>query len=102
MFDTDTLPTVPSYELKVGGVVKTYDAIVLGYALKGIDTVVEPGEICAAVNKAFDITVDTLTAAAILKDFFQFSRENLEGPLKKVLGQELFSATTTDSAPATS
>lgn len=103
MLDLNEQPQVPRYELKVGEVTKSYDPIILGYALRDLkETETDPGVLQHKVNEVLEIDVDAFTAGIILKDFFEFAKRELEEPLKNVFGRELFSTTTSDSAPASS
>lgn len=97
MLNVDEQPKLPRYELKVGGETKSYDSLILGYGLKGLEGIEDPSRIQATVNSVFAVEVDSFTASVILKDFFDFAERELEEPLKNVFGRELFSTTTTDS-----
>jgi len=100
MLDLNEQTTVPRYELKlIGGETKSYDTLLLSYQLRTLDAEGDPAKICDVVNKIFEIEVDSFTALAILYDFTAFAETNLEEPLKKVFGRELFSTTSTDSRP---
>jgi len=101
MLDLSTLPKLPNYEFKLhDGTVRSYDALLIGYALRILEGEKEPQVIKAAVNKVLEIDVDAVTAIQILDDFTKFSAEFLEEPLKNALGREPSSSTTSDSGPA--
>lgn len=95
MLDLNEQPNLPRYELKLpGGETKSYDPLVLGFALRCTEGVEDPVALQKAVNEAFELDVDTYHACIILKDFIEFGEKELEEPLKKVFGRGLFSTST--------
>jgi len=103
MLDLNEQPRIPKYELKLDdGTVKSYDPVLLSYELRVLDGEKDPGKIRETVNKVFEIDIDTFEAMLIIKDITEFSAKHLEGPLKKVFGEELFSAISTGSPPENS
>ena len=98
MFDLSEQIRLPRYELKLpDGVVKSYDPLLVGYKLQTIEGEVDPAKIQECINIIFEIDVEALTAIQILEDFAKFSTEHLEDTLKKVLGRESSSITTSAS-----
>jgi len=94
---------IPEYKVKIADIERSFDALVLAYAMRSLEGVEDPTEICNVVRKALKleetIPLSTFDACAILKDFHEFSEEHLEEPLKKVFGRSLFSTTISDSPP---
>ena len=103
MLDLNEQPAVPAYELKlINGEVKSYDTLLISFALRALDAESDPGVIQELVNKIFKINVDAWQAMIILEDFTNFAEANLEEPLKKVFGRELFSTSSMASRPQSS
>ena len=103
MFDLSTQVVLPRYELKLAsGETKSYDSLLVGYKLHTIEGETNPEKIQACVNAAFGIEIDALATFQLLEDFTSFSEQHLEEPLKKVLGRESSSTTTSDSRPENS
>lgn len=103
MLDLNEQPSLPEYSLKLkGGETKSFDTLLLSYRLQALDGENDPEKIQGIINKAFEIDVDGFTAMIILKDFTGFADKHLEEPLKKVFGQELFSAISMGSRPKSS
>lgn len=100
MFDLSEQTQIPNYELKLrDGTHKSYDTVLLSYKLRSLDGEEDPAKLQEVVNTAFEIEVDALTAMLIIQNFTTFSDEHLEEPLKKVLGAEPSSTTSTVSRP---
>lgn len=98
MLDLNEQPKLPPFELKTTtGETKSYDTLLISYALRSLDAEQDPAAIQTTVNRVFEVDVDAWTAMVILKEFTDFAEEHLEEPLKKVFGRELYSATSTDS-----
>lgn len=103
MLDLNEQPKLPSYELKTPtGEIKSYDTLLISYALRVLDKEKDPAKIQELINKTFEIEVDAFTALTILQDFTEFAEANLEEPLKKVFGPELCSSISTGSRPTNS
>lgn len=103
MLDFSTQPEIPNYEIKLRtGETKSYDGLILSFKLRALDGVQEPEQIQAIVNEVLEIDVTALDAMLILEDITGFAEKHLEGPLKKVLGREPSSTTSTVSRPKSS
>lgn len=103
MLNLNEQPSLPKFELKTEkGEIKSYDTLLISYLLRDLDAEKDPTEIQRVVNKVFEVEVDSWMAMVILKEFTEFAEKNLEEPLKKVFGLELYSATSTDSHPESS
>lgn len=103
MLDLNEQPEVVPFELKTKeGETKSYDTLLMSYRLRDLDAEQDPEAIQTVINKAFEINVNAWTAMVILKEFTEFAEKNLEGPLKKVFGLELYSVTSTGSPPQSS
>ncbi|KKM14032.1 hypothetical protein LCGC14_1710250 [marine sediment metagenome] len=100
MLDLNEQPSLPNYELKLkDGTVKSYDSLILSYAMRALDGEANPTKIQETINQVFDIDVDAFAAMVIMNDFVIFAEAELEEPLKKVFGRELSSTITTASRP---
>lgn len=98
MLDLNEQPEISRFELKtIDGDVKSYDTLLISYQLKVLDTEKDPAKIHEIINKVFEINVDAWAAMIILKEFTEFAETNIEGPLKKVFGEQLCSAIFTGS-----
>jgi len=98
MFDLNEQPKLPKYELKTsGGEIKSYDTLLISYALKALDEEKDPAKIHQVICKIFEIEIEGWEALLVLKDFTEFAEKHLEEPLKNVFGEKLFSATSTAS-----
>lgn len=103
MLDLNEQPKLSNYELKLlDGETKSYDTLLISYALRVLDVEKDPTEIQKVICQVFEVDVDAFTAMVILKDFTEFAEANLEGPLKKVFGEKLYSAISTGSPPENS
>ncbi len=94
--------TLPSYVFKAKGKEYTYDLLALGFRLRTLEKIEDPEVILAVVKKEFELgelELSSFEACLILDDFRKFAEEKADGPLKKVFGRSLFSATTTDTPP---
>lgn len=97
---------IPEYKVKIADIERSYDALVFAYAVRSLEGVEDPTEICNVVRQALkledDVQLSTFDTCAILQDFHDFGEKHLDEPLKKVFGRSLFSTTTSDSPPTKS
>lgn len=98
MFDLNEQPKLPKYELKTSsGEVKSYDTLLISYALKALDEEKDPAKIHQVICKIFEVEIEAWEAMLVLKDFTEFAEKHLAEPLKNVFGEKLFSTISTDS-----
>lgn len=98
MFDLNEQPKLPQYVLKLtDGETKSYDTLLISYQLRALDVEKDPAQIHEVICKVFEVKIEAWEAMLVLKDFTEFAEKNLEGPLKNVFGEKLYSAISTDS-----
>lgn len=103
MLDFSTRPEVPAYTIKLrNGETRSYDALLLSFQLRPTDGIDDPAVIQELVNKILELELNAIDAMIVLEDLTTFVEEHLEEPLKKALGQEPCSTSSTDSRPKNS